>query len=226
MSGLGKTEITATADQEVGTMCIRSRILVLALGLSVSGSLLLAEEDPSGQAVPEGTVSPIQKKNTELGFFSGVGLAHEVFHSRADLQFLRIGGRLGRILTDPVGPGILKGNFAVSLELLPAFIVLQEKTTYAASFTLLFRHYVALHHRLRPFITCGAGALYAEDRVPIGTSRLNFTPQIGFGLAFPHGPKRVYFFEYRFHHISNAETADYNPGINSSYLQFGVSIFR
>ncbi len=50
-------------------MCIRSRILVLALGFSVSGSVLLAEEDPSGQAVPEGTVSPIQKKNTELGFF-------------------------------------------------------------------------------------------------------------------------------------------------------------
>ena len=207
-------------------MCIRTVIFVLAIGFSISGSVLLAKEDPSKQAVPEGTVSPIQKKNTELGFFSGVGLAHEVFDGRADLQFLRVGGRLGRILTDPVGPGILKGNFAVSLELLPAFIVFEEKTTYAASLTLLFRHYLAPNHRLRPFMTLGAGALYAEDQVPIGTSRLNFTPQIGFGLAFPHGPRRVYSFEYRFHHISNANQADYNPGINSSYLQFGVSIFR
>ena len=64
------------------------------------------------------------------------------------------------------------------------------------------------------------------DKVPEATSRVNFTPQAGLGLAMAHSERTVFTVEYRYHHVSNANTAELNPGINSSSFHFGVSIFR
>lgn len=170
--------------------------------------------------------SLIQKGDSELGLLAGGGIAHAIWGGRGDRQFVTLGGRLGRVLTGPVGPGLLKGNFEVSVELLPVFVMLQEETTYALSVTLLFRHYLAPGSRMKPFVSFGAGSLFSGKEIPPGTTSLNFTPQAGLGIAVFVKERLSYQLEYRIHHISNASLATPNPGVNSSYFQFGVSVFR
>jgi hypothetical protein len=168
----------------------------------------------------------MEKGATEWGIVAGYGWAHPIWGGRADRQLLLAGARLGKVLSGPVGPGFLRGHFEVSVELLPGFVVLQEETTYAVSATLLFRHYFQPSSRLKPFISFGAGPLLSEREVPPGTSRVNFTPQGGIGVAVFGNSTMAFLFEYRLHHISNASRAALNPGINSSCLQFGLSVFR
>jgi hypothetical protein len=72
----------------------------------------------------------------------------------------------------------------------------------------------------------GGGILATTDPVPKGHVRLKFTPQVGGGIYYFTRPNRALFFEYRFHHISNAGQTETNPGINSSMIVFGYSLFR
>ena len=175
----------------------------------------------ASQSEPE----TLRKGDTELGVLVEVGIAHDL-GGEGDRQFLAFGGRLGRILTEPAGPGFLRGNLEIAVELLPVFLMFQETTVYGFSSTLLLRHYFSPHRRLRPFMSLGVGALFATDPIPPQGSSFTFTPQGGFGVAWFQKPGLVYLFEYRFHHISNGGLKLPNPGINSSTLQFGVSLFH
>lgn len=206
---------------------MRIRVWIVVV-VSIAGSFgvnssLEAADDPKQV---ETVILAVRKGATEWGLLAGAGVAHAIWGGKGDRQFLTLGGRLGRILSDPIGPRPLRGQFAVSLEVLPVFLMFEEQTSYGASFTLLFRHYFAPRSRWRPFVSFGAGALFSTDPIPAGTARVNFTPQVGAGVAFAHNARTMIFCEYRVHHISNADIADYNPGINSSYFQFGMSVFR
>jgi Lipid A 3-O-deacylase (PagL) len=129
---------------------------------------------------------------------------------------------VGRILTNAVGPGKLRGRSAVVVELLPVFVLSQDSTTYAVGLNLLGRHYLEAGGRMKPFITLGAGVLASAREIPEEAANLNFTPQIGAGILFPgHGP-RTYSVELRLHHLSNGARADFNPGINSIVVRFAV----
>jgi hypothetical protein len=224
-------------NREWKTRCRRFLLLEVAVAPILLGCLsanVSWADDPSthdGPTDAAGGVPPapvgqlIAEDMTEWGLVGGFGDAHDVFNGVTPERFVQGGVRVGRVLTGPIGPGALSGNFEVSLEVLPIFVLFQDEVVYGASVTLLFRHYMAPGHRVRPFVSFGAGPLVSSKRVPMGTSRLNFTPQIGFGLAW-QSAKHILFTEYRLHHISNANIAEPNPGINSSYFQFGVSVFR
>lgn len=207
-------------------MKVRIRIGVCGFFLAWSSMSAAIEVDHDQPKEVEAAPFALEKGASEWGLLAGAGVAHPIWGGLGDRQFLALGGRLGRILTNPFGAGPLKGQLGVSLEVLPSFLMFEEETSYGASFTLLFRHYVITSSRWRPFISFGAGALFSTHPIPPGTTRVNFTPQLGAGVAFAHNARTLLFWEYRLHHISNAEIADYNPGINSSYLQFGVSVFR
>lgn len=211
--------------------------IVIALFLSGTSPRALADDatgqNASGnsQAEPESTASEVppghlQKGDQEWGLLAGVGIAHDIGGGIADREFLTLGGRIGRILTNQKGPGFLKGNAVFAVEILPVFLMFQEQTTYGASFTLLLHHYMAPNSKVKPFLSLGAGALFSTDPIPPEAARVNFTLQAGIGIMWFPKTRLAYFLEYRIHHISNAELNEVNPGINSSYIQFGVSIFR
>jgi len=208
-------------------MTLRTSLLLLAA--CINSGVVAARETPQKtqrNARSEAPSSPLEKGVSEWGIVAGYGWAHHIWGGRADRQLVLAGARLGKVLTGPVGPGLLRGHFEVSVELLPAVILFQEETTYAVSATLLFRHYFRTSSRLKPFISIGAGPLFSNMEVPPGTSRLNFTPQGGLGVVVFRDAAMAFLLEYRLHHISNAGTASPNPGINSSCLQVGLSLFR
>ncbi len=182
-----------------------------------------AEPESNGGDRPPGE---LQKGDRQWGLVAGVGIAHQIWGGVADQQFLALGGRYGRIVTNPKGRGFLKGNMELAVEVYPVYLMFQGPTTYGFSFTLLFRHYIAPRSRVKPFLSLGLGAVFSIDPIPAESSHVNFTTQAGLGIMWFGTPRLAYLLEYRIHHVSNSVLAEVNPGINSSYIQFGVSIFR
>lgn len=133
--------------------------------------------------------------------------------------------RIDRVFSHARGPGFLRGQMGYSIELVPLFLLDEGEVVYAGGFNLLGRHYFRSGGRVRPLVTLGAGLLLSKERIPPGISRVNFTPQIGFGVLFVTR-SCLYSLEARFHHLSNAGTVSPNPGINSAVVQFGVSFLR
>lgn len=168
----------------------------------------------------------LRKGDRQWGLVAGVGFAHEIFGGVADRQFLLLGGQHGRIFTNPTGPGFMKGHTEVGGEIYPVYLMFQDPTTYGFTFTLLFRHYMAPKSKVKPFISFAMGALLSVDPIPAESSHVNFTTQLGLGVLWFHKPRLAYSLEYRAQHLSNNSLSTVNPGINSSYIQFGVCVFR
>ena len=127
---------------------------------------------------------------------------------------------------EPRRTRLLKGHFEISLDVIPLFLTVQDNVAYGFHAGLLFRHYMRPDATMRPFVSFGSGPLVSTEQVPVGTSRFNFASSLGAGVLFRKSERAAYMIEARVHHISNADTADTNPGINSIYFQFGISFFR
>lgn len=74
----------------------------------------------------------------------------------------------------------------------------------------------------RPFVEGGIGGIYTDWRVEGQGSRINFNPQLGFGVEFSAGKGPPFFVTGRLHHVSNAGLADDNRGVNSIVLLLGT----
>jgi hypothetical protein len=78
-----------------------------------------------------------------------------------------------------------------------------------------------------PWVQLGGGLLWTGQKFPVvpyttsNTSRINFTPQIGFGESIFVRENRSLDFGFKVVHISNAGLGDNNPGINFTF-QFGA----
>lgn len=188
----------------------------VAITVLAAAPSLLADDDT-------GAWPPIRKGTVKWGVAFNAGVAHDLWDGVPDVGFHSIGIRAGRFF-GTLGPGPLRGRFALEIELQPVFLMFQETSTYAFSTTLLGSHYFDVDSKVRPFISFGAGIVLSAGGIPTRTSpRINFTPQVGFGIAFADEGGTVYAFEYRLHHMSNWSLDEFNPGINSSFIQFSFS---
>ncbi|HXV65325.1 MAG TPA: acyloxyacyl hydrolase, partial [Vicinamibacteria bacterium] len=178
-------------------------------------ALTLAVSSPAQESPEESPGTDLEKSDIQFGIVGSFGAALDVFDGVPDAELLAMGAHLGRVLTGAGGPGLLRGRLGVDLEILPLFLVFQDSTSYGLSFTLLGQYFFEVTSRFRPFATLGAGFLYSSEEIPRDTSRVNFTPQIGIGVRVPDGKSLLYSFEFRLHHISNADLVQPNPGINS-----------
>jgi hypothetical protein len=72
----------------------------------------------------------------------------------------------------------------------------------------------------------GSGGLLAFEReVPFGNARkLNLTFDIFTALRVPVGRSLAPIVGYRFHHLSNAGTADFNPGLDARVWFAGLMV--
>jgi opacity protein-like surface antigen len=84
-----------------------------------------------------------------------------------------------------------------------------------------FAHY----RRFEPFVTAGGGFLYF-DRPMFAETQFNFTAQVGGGVQWFASRRSSVDFGYKYHHISNANLGDKNPGMDSHTLFVGISVFR
>jgi lipid A 3-O-deacylase len=144
----------------------------------------------------------------------------------SDTSVWNVGLRYGWILTQPHGPGILKGRFEYVLDAVPVFMVFQRyNTAYGAGFNPLgLKWDFAARGRFEPYLELGGGTLFTNHQVPIGTSAVNFTPSAALGMHVL-SDKLAYSVEVRYLHISNAGLSSPNPGINTVEVRVGIGKF-
>ena len=79
-------------------------------------------------------------------------------------------------------------------------------------------------NRLQPFLIGHGGYMYSTQAVPVGGSgSFNFTFDCGIGFEFFQSSTKSIRAEYRYHHFSNNNTADANPGVDNGILQVTYS---
>jgi opacity protein-like surface antigen len=80
--------------------------------------------------------------------------------------------------------------------------------------------------KLQPFIIGHGGYMFSTQAVPIeGAGSFNFTVDCGAGLEYFLSKSKSMRVEYRYHHFSNADTADLNPGVDNGMLQVTYSFW-
>jgi hypothetical protein len=80
--------------------------------------------------------------------------------------------------------------------------------------------------KIVPYIFAGGGFVYTNLDLPGLGSEFNGNYQGGFGLRYLIKERTAVEFNYRLHHISNADTADPNEPLNSSKILFGISFLK
>jgi hypothetical protein len=194
-------------------MSTRIFLALALLFLFVSTQVPMA----SAQAGPE-------KGGHDVQLWTGGG--HGLNSVTSDTGVWNVGVRYGWVLTNPHGPGFLRGRFEYAMDAVPIFWVFEPgQTAYGVGvnpFTLKWN--LATGGRVVPYFELGGGALFTDVQVPPGASRVNFTSSSALGMHVL-GAKLNWSAEVRFMHISNAGIASENPGINTLQLRLGIGMF-
>jgi len=83
------------------------------------------------------------------------------------------------------------------------------------------------HRRVQPVISGLAGYMFSTKPVPTnGAGSLNFTFEFGGGIEVFRGHGRSMLVEYRYHHYSNKDSADENPGVDNGIFKLTYSFGR
>lgn len=169
------------------------------------------------QAGPEGGGNEVQ-------IWTGGG--HGLNGSTSDTGVWNLGLRYGWILTDPAGPGFLRGRFEYAVEAIPAFVLTQRNgTAYGLGLTPVgLKWNFVPRGSVAPYFDLDGGVLFSNTNVPPGTSKVNFTTSGALGVHFLRSKYNVSA-EVRFMHISNAGLASPNPGINTIQVRIGFGRF-
>lgn len=81
--------------------------------------------------------------------------------------------------------------------------------------------------KLQPFFIAHGGYMFSTKPIPIPTAgSFNFTFDFGPGIELYRSKTRSIRAEYRFHHISDADTSNPNPGIDNGLFQLTYSFGR
>jgi lipid A 3-O-deacylase len=136
--------------------------------------------------------------------------------------------RLGWILNKPAAkPSLLRGNFEAILDLSYALIN-QGPGNYWAGIAALIRYnFIPPNSRWIPYVQVGAGivntdAYKDESQDAIGEA-IEFTPQASLGIRYFFKENWSLNIEGGFLHISNANLADRNTGLNFFGGFIGIS---
>lgn len=156
----------------------------------------------------------------DFGLFAQGG--HSVSGGVRNTSVFDAGFRMGKVLTGEHGSGWMRGNFEYAADFIPIYVISQPvKNAYGVSFSpLAMKWNFTGGKRLAPYVELGGGLLFTNTDVPVRTSNINFTPQLGVGMHIFTREKRSVTLDFKYVHISNAGIALLNPGLNT--LQFGI----
>lgn len=187
------------------------RVVAALLGVISFPRLAQAQADPEAAA-------------HELQFWTGGG--HGLNGSTSDTGVWNAGFRYGWILTEPVGPGFLRGRFEYAVDAIPIFLVVQRNgAAYGVGLDpFALKWNFTARRKVVPYLEIGGGTLFTNTQVPPGTSHVNFTTTGAVGAHFLRG-KYNWNAEIRFMHISNAGLSSVNPGINTIQVRLGFGRF-
>lgn len=133
--------------------------------------------------------------------------------------------QLGYMLTDVAGPGLWRGNWEVASGAFggTAFDGLGDDIAGA---TVWLRHnFVPRQSRFAPYLQAGAGLTYTDINRRLVGQDFNFNLDLGAGVRYRLSSHWSVNLEYRYQHISNANLADRNLGVNAHGPMLAVSFF-
>jgi hypothetical protein len=182
--------------------------------------LLLAAA--AGMAQSNDDAAAIRREHWVFGVLASGGSG---LFDRDNVQFVRAGVRVGRVMTGELGGGLVRGTFELDSEIMPLDCVLWGgyKNVYGFGVNpLILKWNFTRGKKAIPYFLAQGGMLHTQEKIPPGnTSTVNFTSGAGVGLNYFLRPGRSLNFDLRATHLSNASLGDHNPGVNSS-LQLGV----
>lgn len=160
----------------------------------------------------------------EFQMWTGAG--HSVAGGTGGTRLFNVGLRYGWVLTEPHGPGFLKGSFEYAVDAVPLFLVFQPaNTAYGIGLSpFALKWNFAPRGSWVPYFELGGGTLFTNHDVPTRTSSINFTPGAALGLHHL-GNKITWSLEARYMHISNAGLTRLNPGLNTVQIRLGFGRF-
>jgi Lipid A 3-O-deacylase (PagL) len=83
------------------------------------------------------------------------------------------------------------------------------------------------HRRLQPTASFLAGYMLSTKNIPVDSAgAFNFTFEFGAGLEYYQSQSRSIRFEYQIQHLSNAYTAETNPGIDNGLFKMTYNFGR
>lgn len=164
------------------------------------------------------TAGPLVKKGTkQCGVNFGLG------QGTSDIRFASIYPYFGKVMTDPMGKGWLRGNVEGIVE--GAFsYVHKNQNTYSSGINLLARYnFLPSSDNWRPYIQGGLGIVYTNLGLHSFGSNFNFTSNIAGGIQYFFNKENSINLEWRYFHFSNAGLDSDNRGLNMSNLFIGFS---
>ena len=162
----------------------------------------------------------------EFGILTGYGSSFVGFgETRHQVQTLDAILRAGFFLSDEVGTGSwYQGRHELLLELPYHLAINRGGRSMVGGYMLGHWRFTSLD-TIVPYVLAGGGPLFVDLGLPTMGTKLCFSYQGGTGLQYFIDRKTALNFEYRYHHISNAGTANPNEPINSNKVLVGVSVY-
>jgi hypothetical protein len=118
----------------------------------------------------------------------------------------------------------LHDDFSIGAQLVGLSFTQDGPETAGGAFEVLLRWHFISESTWSIYLDGGAGFLKTSDDVPPHGTNFNFTPQAGAGFTIEIGGQMRAMTGVRWHHISNANSADSNPGIDSFMLYAGITV--
>ncbi|HTL55035.1 MAG TPA: acyloxyacyl hydrolase [Candidatus Limnocylindrales bacterium] len=144
-------------------------------------------------------------------------------HERPTINYTITEAQFGCMLGGGGKQGWYRGSFEFVTEGFGSAIF-QGSGNYIAGVTFWARYnFVQPDWRIVPYIQAGAGVTVTDiDREVVGQA-FNFNLDVGLGARYLFSPRWAMLLEYRYQHISNANSAAHNLGINAQGAILGVS---
>jgi opacity protein-like surface antigen len=145
--------------------------------------------------------------------------------NRPTLNYTLSEFQLGYMMTDVAGHGIWRGNWEVANAAFGGK-VFEGIGDFMAGATIWLRYnFVPCQSRFAPFVQAGAGGTYTDINPRLVGQDFNFNLDLGAGVRYLLSPHWSVNLEYRYQHISNANMADRNLGVNAHGPMLAVSFF-
>lgn len=133
--------------------------------------------------------------------------------------------QLGYMLTDVAGPSLWRGNWEVASGVFGGTAFEGAGDDVAGATLWLRYNFVPRQPRFAPYLHAGAGLTYTDINRRLVGQDFNFNLNLGAGLRYLLSSHWSVNLEYRYQHISNANLADRNLGVNAHGPMLAVSFF-
>ena len=131
----------------------------------------------------------------------------------------------GRFLSEEKGKSWYKVRHELLIEI-PVYIVYHPESAIMTGINFLACWDFTTREEIVPYIFGGGGFMYTNLDAPALGTNFNGNYQGGFGIHYFIKDNLTIDLNYRYHHISNAGTADPNEPLNSTKMLFGLSFIR